>query len=148
MKHTSKKFEIVWKVQHASLQCKQGVHSIEETYKEEGDGWLFNETMYSEVVTFEELQKYCNYTSVTKFIFEEFFPYADEVEKDDIDEYLESVCDDESVFFYERKKWNNDGSTYPIYYAFEDKLTDEELNLAKKCLDFTGEIIKRQGLSS
>ncbi len=149
MKATDKKFEIIWKVQHASLDCKQGVHSIEETDNEEDTGFLFNETMYGQTVDFETLKSLAHWNLVASYIMLEFTPFVEggymEDDEDEFTEHLDSVYDDDTTYFYERRMLTSDGTPYHVYYPMDEEVDNDTIKIAKECLDFTGKVIERKG---
>lgn len=145
-----KKFEILWKVNYGSLECKNGVQSIEETEKTEGEGSLFGGTRYDQVVDFFELLSLTHYSGVYSFVMSEFTPFelSEKIEKEDIEEYLESIYDDETVKFYECKALTYDGTPYMVYYPLTEdmeEVSNETFKIMKQYLDFTGEVIERKG---
>lgn len=147
MTTTVKNFEIVWNVNHASLECKQGVYSIEETNETKDKGFLFNETKYSQVVDFETLKSLSHWSPIATFLMNEFtkFVEGEDIEQSDIDEYLEDVYDDETIYFYERKEMMYDGTSYMVYFPMEEEVSEDELKFAVECLDFTGKVIEKKG---
>ena len=146
MEKINKRFKIVWYVTHASLDCKQGVYSIDETSETEDGGFIFNETKYIQVIDFEELKSLSHFNTISNYLMSEFTPFNEHVEIDscDIEEYLESVYDNEFVYFYNRRMITNNGTQYFVYYPVVEKLDDTQMDFAK-CLGFTGEVYESNG---
>lgn len=142
----NKRFEIVWNVNHASVECKQGVHSIEETTETKDKGFLFSETKYAQNVSFDELLNLSHYSYIRSYILSEFTPLVDRIEADEIDEYLQSYYNDETIYFYEAKEFIG-CMTKPtlVYYPTEELLYSGMIEILKK-LDFTEKVIERKGL--
>ncbi len=151
-----REFIVTWKVNFASLECKNGVRDITEVEKGFqdqvfcGEKELMKESFVVEqVLTLDELLKQSNWESVCIFIMDEVLKLDSTSrleEKEYIDEHLEYVYDDETVFFYERKEFIGCSTkSTSVYYPIEEKVSKEVLDILKQ-IDFTGKVIKRKGL--
>lgn len=152
----TREFIITWKVNYASLQCKNGVDSIREVKKGTQNKWMNGELeliitnfLVEQVLTLDELLEHTGYELIDDFIMYNILDLyiLNEIEDEIlINEYLQDIYNDETIYFYERKEYiGTMTETSSVYYVFENKVDDNIIKILKK-LNFTGNIIERKGL--
>jgi len=151
----NREFIVLWKVDYASLECKNGVLEIEEVEKGTKElvsagkkELLVEKFRRQEVLTLDELIVNHNNNRIFTFLLENIVNCFNERidNKEDIEEYLASIYDDDTMYFYERKEYlGSSQKKSSVYYAAEEEVNKETLSLLKQ-IGFTGEVIERKGL--